>query len=177
MPPGTNGTYAATAWVGIDGDTCSTAILQSGVDFLTDGTTTSYFAWFEWFPAGWSDFQDITFDTGDVVTITVTATSSTTGTAVILNQSSGQTVSQALESTTPLCQENAEWIVEDYSADGLVPFADFGTVTFTDNSATLITGGTIDASNASIFDITQNNVVLTSTEIGETTVVVTYTGQ
>lgn len=25
--------YAASAWVGIDGDTCSTAILQSGVDF------------------------------------------------------------------------------------------------------------------------------------------------
>lgn len=25
--------YAASAWVGIDGDTCSTAILQTGVDF------------------------------------------------------------------------------------------------------------------------------------------------
>jgi hypothetical protein len=25
--------YAASAWVGIDGDTCTTAILQSGVDF------------------------------------------------------------------------------------------------------------------------------------------------
>lgn len=25
--------YAASAWVGIDGDTCSTAILQSGIDF------------------------------------------------------------------------------------------------------------------------------------------------
>lgn len=28
-----NKKYAASAWVGIDGDTCSTAILQTGVDF------------------------------------------------------------------------------------------------------------------------------------------------
>ena len=35
-PSGPNG--AASAWVGIDGDTCTNAILQTGVDFtLTDG--------------------------------------------------------------------------------------------------------------------------------------------
>lgn len=27
--------YAAAAWVGIDGDTCASAILQTGVDFTT----------------------------------------------------------------------------------------------------------------------------------------------
>lgn len=35
VPSGGSSTkkYAASAWVGIDGDTCSTAILQTGVDF------------------------------------------------------------------------------------------------------------------------------------------------
>jgi hypothetical protein len=34
--------YAASAWVGIDGDTCQTAILQTGVDFYVQGTTVSF---------------------------------------------------------------------------------------------------------------------------------------
>ena len=35
-PSGSSG--AASAWVGIDGDTCANAILQTGVDFtVTDG--------------------------------------------------------------------------------------------------------------------------------------------
>jgi hypothetical protein len=35
-PSGSSGTHAASAWVGIDGDTCETAILQTGVDFTID---------------------------------------------------------------------------------------------------------------------------------------------
>jgi hypothetical protein len=43
-------TYSASAWVGIDGDTCQTAILQTGVDFNVRGTSVSFDAWYEWFP-------------------------------------------------------------------------------------------------------------------------------
>lgn len=35
------------AWVGIDGDSCETAILQTGFEWI-DG---EYDAWYEWFPA------------------------------------------------------------------------------------------------------------------------------
>lgn len=35
-------TYAASAWVGIDGDTCSTAILQTGVDFYAGRSGVSF---------------------------------------------------------------------------------------------------------------------------------------
>lgn len=35
-------TYSASAWVGIDGDTCETAILQTGVDFTVKGSSVSY---------------------------------------------------------------------------------------------------------------------------------------
>lgn len=39
--------YAASAWVGIDGDTCTTAILQTGVDLYVEGSETGYDAWYE----------------------------------------------------------------------------------------------------------------------------------
>lgn len=41
-PSGGTGTHSASAWVGIDGDTCGTAILQTGVDFTVSGSTVSY---------------------------------------------------------------------------------------------------------------------------------------
>lgn len=40
----------ASAWVGIDGDTCQTAILQTGIDFCVEGSETIYEAWYEWYP-------------------------------------------------------------------------------------------------------------------------------
>ena len=49
VPAGSGGASAAgTAWVGIDGATCDTAILQTGFDWYGDGT---YDAWYEWYPA------------------------------------------------------------------------------------------------------------------------------
>ena len=41
-PSGGSGSHAASAWVGIDGDTCDTAILQTGVDFTVSGSSVSY---------------------------------------------------------------------------------------------------------------------------------------
>lgn len=42
--------YSASAWVGIDGDTCDTAILQTGVDFTYESGSVSFDAWYEWYP-------------------------------------------------------------------------------------------------------------------------------
>lgn len=42
--------YCASAWVGIDGDTCDTAILQTGVDFCYESGDVSFDAWYEWYP-------------------------------------------------------------------------------------------------------------------------------
>ena len=39
---GSGDSYSASAWVGIDGDTCSTAILQTGVDFTYSDGSVSY---------------------------------------------------------------------------------------------------------------------------------------
>jgi hypothetical protein len=89
-------------------------------------------------------------------------------------------VSQYLTSDSALCQEDVEWIVEDFSSGGLVPFANFGTVGFTDTVASLYDGSNsfgIGAANAAVFDIVdQNGNILTSTQLADGSVTVSYIG-
>lgn len=67
--------WSSSAWVGIDGDTYSTAILQTGVDFsISSSGAVSYDAWYEWYPDYAYDFTGITISAGDVIKTTVTAT-------------------------------------------------------------------------------------------------------
>ena len=109
-----------------------------------------------------------------MIRTTVTASSNTSGTAVIENLTTGQTVTQDLTSSYALCEQNAEWIVEDFEDDnGLVPFADFGTVEFTNATATGPSGTIYTPSGATIIGIEQNNV-LTSVTINESTVIIKY---
>jgi hypothetical protein len=73
-----------------------------------------------------------------------------------------------------LCEYNAEWIVEDFESNGsLVPFANFGTVTFTGAQAT-DSGSTVGPSGATIIDIEQNGQVLTSVSSTSSSVTVKY---
>ncbi|KAF7353886.1 Acid proteinase [Mycena venus] len=177
VPSGSSssGTFAASAWVGIDGDTCGSAILQTGIDFTISGGRVSFDAWYEYFPDFAHDFTGITVSAGNTIKLTVTATSATAGTAVIQNVSTGQTVSQALTSTARLCQENAEWIVEDFEeGSSLVPFANFGTVTFTGAQATTVAGSVVGPSGSVLIDIQQNGQTLTSVSSSSSSVTVTY---
>jgi Peptidase A4 family len=176
-PPGGDGVteYSAAAWVGIDGDTCESAILQTGVDFNIQGGVPSYDAWFEWYPAVSYSFDGFSFGAGDSIEITVTASSTTSGVATLTNLGTGQSVSHTFENQdAALCLTNAEWIVEDASNGySLIPFADFTTVTFTGASA--VTGGsTVDTSGATIADIRQNDQVLTSCSADGSEVSCTY---
>jgi len=162
---------AVSYWVGIDGDTCGTAILQTGIDCTVGG---GYDAWYEWYPANAFDFN-LSVSEGDTITVTVTASSSSAGVAKITNVSTGSSVSKSFSGeSNKLCQTNAEWIVEDFEEGGsLVPFANFGTVTFTGASAGLIGGGSVGPSGASILDIEQSSI-LTSCSAGSSTVTCSY---
>ncbi|KAH6652440.1 putative aspergillopepsin [Truncatella angustata] len=169
---------AASAWVGIDGDTASNSILQTGVDFYVEGSQVSFDAWYEWYPDYAYTFSGITISAGDTITVTVTATSTTGGTAVVKNVSTGKSVTHTFTGQSQALQElNAEWIVEDFSSGGsLVPFADFGSVTFTNAYATT-SSGTVGVSGAEIIDIKQSNKVLTDVTIDSSSeVTITYTG-
>lgn len=155
--------YAASAWVGIDGDTCETAILQTGVDFFVQGSSVSFSAWYEWYPDYSYDFSGLAIDAGDEIRMTVSATGGGKGgKAIVENLTTGKSASHSFSNESDvLCETNAEWIVEDFSSsDSLVPFADFDTVTFTDASVT--TGsGKVGVTGATIMDIRQNNKILT----------------
>lgn len=124
----------------------------------------TYDAWYEWYPDYAYDFSGIDISPGDSITVTVTATSKTAGSATIENNTSGQKVSHSFSgegSEGSLCETNAEWIIEDFEeGSSMVQFADFGTVTFTGASAS--TGsGTVGVSGATIIDIQQNGKTLT----------------
>lgn len=158
--------YEASAWVGIDGSTCKTAILQTGINFAVQGDTVSFQPWYEWWPDLSHPFSDFVVNAGDQIKLTAEASSTSAGSVTIQNLSTGEEVSQSFSGETDLlCETNAEWIVEDFSRGGkLVPFVDFGTVTFTEASATTAEG-TVGLSGAEITNIRQDEVVLTSASI------------
>jgi Peptidase A4 family len=169
--------YCAAAWVGIDGDTCGTAILQTGVNVCIENGEITNTAWYEWYPAAqeyWS--TGISISTGDTITATVTASSTSGGTATVTNESSGESVSYTFSGqTSELCETNAEWIMEDLSSGGgLLGFADFGSdFTFTGASA-VDSGSTVDTTGATIMDIEQDGTVLTSSSASGSTVTISY---
>ncbi|KAJ7729500.1 peptidase A4 family-domain-containing protein [Mycena maculata] len=170
---GGSGSFAASAWVGIDGDTCGTAILQTGIDFTVDVGRVSYDAWFEYLrPTSPRSRPKIA--AGNTIKLIATVSSATSGTVVIENVSTGVTVFKALTSAARLCQENAEWIVEDFEeGNSLVPFANFGTVTFSNAVATTVSGSTVGPTGAVIIDLEQNSQVLTSASTSSTAVTAT----
>lgn len=179
VPSGGSGTYAASAWVGIDGDTYQDAILQTGVDFYASSSGgVSFDCWYEWYPNDAYDFSGISVSAGNTISLSVTSSSSSKGVATIKNLSTGQTVSKSLSapsSSSHLSGQNAEWIVEDFEEDGsLVPLANWGTVTFTNAQygASSSSGGT---TGAQILDIEQNGKVYSSVSIPSSSeVVVSY---
>jgi hypothetical protein len=94
--PTISGSGAASAWVGIDGDTAQNSILQAGVDFEISGGRTTFAAWTEWFPNFANDINGFTVRQGDSITVTVTATSTTAGTAALTNHGTGQSTTISL---------------------------------------------------------------------------------
>ncbi|GJE96325.1 peptidase G1 domain-containing protein [Phanerochaete sordida] len=164
----------ASAWVGIDGDSCGTAILQTGVDFNYFDGEVSYDAWYEWYPEAAYDFDEMIINPGDSITAIVETVTSTLGYAWLINNNSGQEVGIELASGVPLCEQDAEWIVEDFEvAGGLVPFADFGTVTFTGAVAGTNFDTSAGPAGATIIDIEQG-AVLTSASVTGSSITVTY---
>ncbi|KAF5011835.1 hypothetical protein FDECE_2067 [Fusarium decemcellulare] len=167
---------AASAWVGIDGDTCQTAILQTGISFYADGT---FDAWYEWIPDYAYNFNNFGVSVGDQIRMTVDASSKTKGVATLENLTTGKKVTHSFTSTpSTLCETNAEWIVEAFQENGSqVTLADFGTVTFTDASVSG-SAGKSGPQGSDIIDISpdQGQTVLAEGSVSGTSVSVKYVG-
>ncbi|KAJ5313093.1 hypothetical protein PENANT_c018G07920 [Penicillium antarcticum] len=152
---------AVSAWVGIDGDTYTQAILQTGIDAYIQDGQKSYDAWYEWYPKNAENF-DIGLTAGDVIVAKVESSSPSQGVAIIENKSTGQKVTKTLtapSTSATLGGQNAEWIVEDFnSGDSMVPLANFGKVDFT-GAQTEADGASYGVNNAAILDIQQGGYV------------------
>ncbi|KAL4930384.1 A4/G1 family peptidase [Aspergillus undulatus] len=167
-PGSSEGMQAGSAWVGIDGDTYSGAILQTGVDFYIENGAVSNNAWFEWFPDYAYDFN-LAVHTGDVIVAKVESCSHSEGVAVIENRSTGETATQTIgapRADATLTGVNVEWIVEDFqSGDSIVPLADFGEVVFSGCEARTGGGEVLGLDGATIIELKQAEKVLTEVTV------------
>jgi len=166
--------YCGAAWVGIDGYS-DDDLIQTGVLWCIEDGEYEYEAWYEYLPASLVEYSGISVTSGSVVTVTATKTGTNSGVTTL--ESGGETVTHTFSGeSSDLPGTSAEWIVEDfYSGNSEVPFADFGTVTFTGATA-VVNGATVTPGGDSAVNIylEESGKVLTSTTISGSTVTVTY---
>lgn len=169
------GDAAVGVWVGIDGDSCQGSLLQTGLAFYGDG---SYYAWFEWIPEAAQHFANFPVRVGDQITMAVSASGPRSGIATMQNARTGKKVTQRFNNAAnPLCQADAEWIVEDFTeGQNKVPFANFGEITFT-NASAQGSQGLVEPSSGSVVDLrTPDGRALADCSIDGTNVTCKYIG-
>jgi hypothetical protein len=127
-------------WVGLGGASQgSQSLEQVGTAADTANGQTDYYAWYELVPAGQVKLN-LAIHPGDQMSGSVTV-NGTNVTISLSDKTTGQSVNQTLTMSSP-DTSSAEWIAEAPSAqssDGSLqelPLADFGSVTFTNASAT-----------------------------------------
>jgi len=166
--------YCGAAWVGIDGYS-NADLIQTGVLWCIEDGEFLYEAWYEYLPASLIEYSGITVTAGSVVTVTATKTGSNSGITTL--SSGGKTVTHTFSGqSSSLPGTSAEWIVEDFlSGSSEVPFANFGSVTFTGSSA-VVNGATVTPGGDGAVNIylQEGSQVLTSTTISGGTVTVDY---
>lgn len=110
-----------------------------------------------------------------VFTVNLTAVSTTEGTVIMENTTTGKKVSKDMTSSNALCLASAEWIMEDVTFDDdSTGLANFGTLTFTDAVATT-NQRTLGPADADLMDIEDDdNEILTTSSVTTNTVVVVY---
>ncbi|UNI19463.1 hypothetical protein JDV02_005645 [Purpureocillium takamizusanense] len=148
----------AAAWVGIDGYSCQSAILQTGVVAWGDGRVQS---WYEWYPEPPVYYGDqLAVKAGDEVRMSVNATSGTSGTSTLENLTTGQSVTTPYDNMgESLCGSDAEWIIE--FGGGAQQFADFGEWDIT-GAAASGDSGQVDAQGSRITNVEIDGHVYTN---------------
>lgn len=148
-------TTYASFWTGLDGFN-SGSVEQTGTLVECSGGTPHQFAWYEMYPAAPVYFSNTTV-AGDTMVSRVTATSSGAFTLYLADTTRGwsHTINK---SNSSLARSSAEVIAEaPSSSSGVLPLANFGTVTFT---SSMVNGGTLGASGPqSITMVTSSGTV------------------
>jgi len=125
---GGHGSQYASFWVGLDGYN-SNSVEQTGTDADCSSRTPVYYGWYEMYPAFPVNFSN-TVRPGDQMSASVTFSGSSTFTLVLQDATQGwtQTITQ---NQSGLARSSAEVITEAPSSNrGVLPLANFGTVTY-----------------------------------------------
>jgi hypothetical protein len=115
-----------SAWVGIDGYT-SSDVFQAGIEAdakcTKNGTTASYYPWYEWAPTPQVQISNFPIRPGDEIYVYIWVTSKTKGNYFLFDITTQQTSSLAFTppKNTKLTGDNVEWIVERTQINGQYP--------------------------------------------------------
>jgi hypothetical protein len=154
----------SSAWLGIGGQT-DTTLIQCGTEHDWRNSQATYYAWYELLPNNSIAIPEMTISPGDKITASVTLTNDSQNTWLIqiTDLTTGESFSQEAQYNST--RRTAEWIVERPTVnDQLSELANFGTVTFTNMTATIAgeTGTANDFPNYQILmEDRQNNQLIT----------------
>lgn len=137
--------YSST-WVGIDGYSSST-VEQIGTEADWQNGVAVYYAWYEMYPKRAYLIRNFAVHPGDVISGEVTYTGNRRFQLTLTNLTTARTFTLTQKTGGNVQRSSAEWIVEAPYSGGVLPLADFGTVPFTNASATIggHTGGINDS--------------------------------
>jgi hypothetical protein len=123
-------TYAAF-WAGLDGYS-SDSVEQTGTLIECVGSSAYYYGWYEMYPAALTTYSN-TVRPGDAMSASVTFSGSDTYTLTLKDATQGWTET-TVQSESGLDRSSAEVITEApccTASGGILPLADFGTVSYT----------------------------------------------
>jgi hypothetical protein len=133
ITPGGCGSSYSAAWVGIDGDNSNT-VEQCGTEQDSSG---QYYAWYEMYPKGSASVGPVS--PGDVITAEVKAQSG--GKFLLTMSRNGKQILNTVQKLNQARRTSAEWIMEAPWSGGVLPLANFGTMSFSGCQSTGSTSG------------------------------------
>ncbi len=129
-------TSYSSFWVGIDGFSSST-VEQTGTDSDCRNGQPTYYAWFEFFPKPAFLISGITVHAGDAISAEVKYAGQNKFVVSITDTLTGKSFSTT-GTVGGAQRSSAEWIAEaPSSGGGILPLANFGTVSFSAGLATV----------------------------------------
>jgi hypothetical protein len=151
-----SGTTYSSAWVGIDGYSSST-VEQTGTEMDVTNGVASYYAWYEIYPNAPVTIP-VTVHAGDSITASVNYIGNDEFTLKLTDTTDNMSYTTTQTLANPSLS-SAEWIVEAPSSGrGVLPLANFGSVTFSNAQATInnVSGPISAGSNVNQINMVNN---------------------
>jgi hypothetical protein len=162
VTPGTRTSPAYAAfWVGLDGFS-SSSVEQTGTDSDCDGTTPTYYAWYEFYPNPAYELLNFPVSPGDHISAQVSYNSSRSEFTITITNVTENTSYTKSSKVSGAKRSSAEWIAEApccARGNSPLPLSDFGTVDFgseytgvsgTNNATDSSTSGPISAFSSNV---------------------------